>query len=167
MHRTIGGLTPTEPGYHRMDIRPRPGGGLTHAQARHITPYGVAECTWKIEEGKIDLDVVVPVNTTARVTLPGNDIAPIEVGSGKHRWSVPYQDPDARGPFTIDDLAGDIMSDTKARDAIMDVLVRTGTREHHRAMILDERNLPLRQSLSVLPNHEEATKLISDALAGM
>ncbi len=35
-------------------------------------------------------------------------------------------------PFTIDDLAGDIMSDTKTRDAIMDVLLRTGVREHHR-----------------------------------
>ena len=35
MHRTIGGLTPTEPGYRRMEIRPRPGGGITHAQARH------------------------------------------------------------------------------------------------------------------------------------
>ncbi len=59
------------------------------------------------------------------------------------------------------------MSDTKTRDTIMDVLVRTGVREHHRAMILDERNIPLRQSLSLLPNPEEATKQISDALAGI
>jgi alpha-L-rhamnosidase len=165
MHRTIGGLTPAEPGYRRIEICPRPGGRLTHARTRHITPYGLAECTWKIEGGKIDLDVVIPANTTARVTLPGSDAAAIEVGAGKHHWSVPYQDPDARGPFTVDDLAGDIMSDTKARDTILDVLVRTGVREHHRAMILDERNIPLRKSLSLLPNPEEAMKLISDALA--
>jgi len=60
MHRTIGGLTPTEPGYRRMEIRPRPGGGLTHAHARHITPYGLAESSWKIENGKFDLNVTIP-----------------------------------------------------------------------------------------------------------
>ena len=167
MHRTIGGLTPTEPGYRRMDIHPRPGGGITHARARHITPYGLAECAWKIEDGKIDLNVVIPANTSARVALPGSDAAPIEVGSGKWHWSVPYQDPDARGPFTIDDLAGDVMSDTRARDAIMDVLVRTGAREHHRAMVFGERNIPLRQSLQMLPNSDDAVKMMNDALQSM
>ena len=167
MHRTIGGLAPSEPGYRRMHIHPRPGGGLTHARARHITPYGLAECAWKIEDGKIDLDVIIPANTTAQVTLPGSDAAPIEVGSGRWHWSVPYQDPDARGPFTIDDLAGDVMSDTRARDAIMDVLLRTGAREHHRAMILGERNIPLRRSLQMLPNYDEAVKMINDALQSM
>jgi len=167
MHRTIGGLAPSEPGYRRMHIHPRPGGGLTHARARHITPYGLAECAWKIEDGKIDLDVIIPANTTAQVTLLGSDAAPIEVGSGKWHWSVPYQDPDARGPFTIDDLAGDVMSDTRARDAIMDVLLRTGAREHHRAMILGERNIPLRRSLQMLPNYDEAVKMINDALQSM
>ena len=33
MHRTIGGLTPAQPGYRRIEIRPRPGGG-THALPR-------------------------------------------------------------------------------------------------------------------------------------
>jgi alpha-L-rhamnosidase len=97
MHRTIGGLIPAEPGYHHMEIRPCPGGGLTHAQARHVTPYGMAECSWNIEGGRIDLDVIVPPNTTALVTFPGNDATPVEVGSGTWHWSVDYQDPDARG----------------------------------------------------------------------
>jgi alpha-L-rhamnosidase len=167
MHRTIGGLTPTEPGYRRMVIHPRPGGGLTHARARHVTPYGLVECAWKIEEGKIDLDVVIPANTTAQVTLPGSDAAPTEVGSGTWHWSAPYEDPDARGPFTVDDLAGDIMSDSKARDTVVDVLARTGVREHHRAMILDERNIPLRESLQILPNYDEAVKMMDEALQSM
>jgi alpha-L-rhamnosidase len=167
MHRTIGGLRPTEPGYRRMVVSPRPGGGLTHAHARHITPYGLAECTWKINEGKFDLDVVIPANTTARVILPGSESAPIEVGSGMWHWSVPYEDPDTRGPFTTDDLTGDIMSNVKARAAIMDALIRTGAREHQRDMILGERNIPLRQSLNILPNPEEATQLINAALAEM
>ena len=61
-----------------------------HARARHRTPYGLAECAWAIEERADHVEVVVPPNTTASVTLPGNDAEPIEVGSGTHRWSYPY-----------------------------------------------------------------------------
>jgi alpha-L-rhamnosidase len=162
MHRTIGGLTPTEPGYRRMDIHPRPGGGLTHAQARHVTPYGLAESKWKIESGKFDLEVIVPPNASALVFLPNGER--IEVGSGSWHWSISYQDPDARDPLTVDDLAGDIMNDKRASSAIMDVLARVGAPEFLRAAIFEERNVPLRQSLQMLPNQDEAVRLMNDAL---
>jgi alpha-L-rhamnosidase len=58
LHRTVGGLAPAAPGYRRFDIQPRPGGGLTYARARHRTPYGIAECAWAIEAGKITVKVV-------------------------------------------------------------------------------------------------------------
>ncbi len=38
IHRTVAGLAPAEPGYRRLLIRPRPGGGLTWARAEHDTP---------------------------------------------------------------------------------------------------------------------------------
>lgn len=167
MYRTIGGLAPAEPGYRHMEIRPRPGGGLTHAQVRHLTPYGMAGCSWKIEDGRLNLDVIVPPNTTARVTFPGSEAAPAEVGSGRWHWSVDYQDPDARGPYTVDDLAGDIMSEPDASNAIMEVLEQIGMPEYLRALIFDELNVPLRQSLRMFPNYEDAVKLIKDALADL
>jgi alpha-L-rhamnosidase len=167
MHRTIGGLTPTEPGYRHMEIRPRPGGGLTHAQARHITPYGMAECSWKIEDGKIHLNVIIPPNTTALVTFPGGDMAPVEVGSGIWHWSVEYQDPDARGPFSVDDLTGDIISEPAANSALTEVLAQVDMPEFLRAVIIGELNVPLRQSLRMLPNYEHAVKLMKDALADL
>jgi len=167
MHRTIGGLTPAEPGYRRMEIHPRPGGGLTHAQTRHITPYGVAECSWKIEDGKIDFDVMIPPNTTALVTLPGSDMAPVEVGSGKWHWSIDYQDPDARGPFTVDDLTGDIMSEPAAKFALTEVLAQVDMPQYLRAVIIGEVNVPLRQSLRMLPDYEDAVELMQDALADL
>jgi len=165
MHRTIGGLTPTEPGYRRMDICPRPGGGLTHAQARHVTPYGLAESSWQIENGKFDLNVTIPPNTTALVHLPNGE--QVEVGSGKWSWSVSYQDPDARGPFTVDDLAGDILSDKRASNAIMDVLTRAGVPDFLRGVIFAERNVPLRQSLRMLPNYDEVVKKVNDTVQSM
>jgi alpha-L-rhamnosidase len=90
LHRRVGGLAPAAPGYRQLDVRPRPGGGLTRARAQHITPYGLAECAWNIEGGQIEVVVVVPPNATASITLPGDDAKPIEVGSGTHRWSYPY-----------------------------------------------------------------------------
>jgi alpha-L-rhamnosidase len=165
MHRTIGGLTPTEPGYRRIEIRPRPGGGLTHAEARHVTPYGLSASSWKIENGKFELNTTIPPNTTAFVTLPNGEQH--TVGSGTWDWVVDYHDPDARGPFTIDDLAGDIMSDQRASTAIMDVLMRMGVPEFMRGMIFGERNIALRQSLRMLPKYEEAAIMMNDALAAL
>jgi alpha-L-rhamnosidase len=87
VHRTLGGLAPAEPGYRRFDVRPVPGGGLTRARARHKTPYGLAECAWRLDGQTIEVEVVIPPNTTASVTLPGTDTETIEVGSGAHHWS--------------------------------------------------------------------------------
>ena len=53
LHRTVAGLAPAAPGYRRIEIRPVPGGDLTYARARHRTPYGFAECSWKIEAGQM------------------------------------------------------------------------------------------------------------------
>jgi alpha-L-rhamnosidase len=167
MHRTIGGLTPAEPGYRRIEISPRPGGGLTHAHTRHLTPYGLLECNWKIANERFDLEVTIPPNTTARIILPVSDSQPIEIGSGVWHWSAPYQDPDARGPFTADDLVGDIMSDNAAREVIFAVLDRVGAPGFLKAILANERSIVLRQVLQMLPNYEEAVEMMNTALAGL
>jgi alpha-L-rhamnosidase len=87
LHRAVGGLAPAEPGYRRIAIAPRPGGGLSWARSRHRTPYGVAECAWRIDGAKLIVHATVPPNTTATVTLPGA-VEPFEAGSGVHEWTV-------------------------------------------------------------------------------
>jgi alpha-L-rhamnosidase len=166
MHRTIGGLAPAGPGYRRIQIRPRPGGGLTHCRVTHITPYGLAECAWRIEAGKFDLDVIVPANAAASVTLPGDGQAQ-EVGSGSWHWSAPYQDPDARGPYTVDDLVGEIMSDPAARDAMLDVLVGMEVPGFEQMVLFGERNIPLRDGLQKLVNYEEVVTQMNEKLASL
>ncbi len=101
LHRVVGGMAPAEPGYRRLKIQPVPGGDIFSAVARHRTPYGMAECSWKIEEGQIEVKVEIPPNTTALVTLPGtgsqDEDKPLEVGSGTHSWKYSYRAPKA-GP---------------------------------------------------------------------
>ncbi|MCA9964034.1 MAG: glycoside hydrolase family 78 protein [Anaerolineales bacterium] len=165
MQRTIGGLVPVEPGYRRLAIAPRPGGGITQAQVRHLTPYGLAECQWQVADGQIHLQLVVPPNTTAVVTLPNTNQPPIEVGSGSWQWSAPYNDPDAQGVFTVDDLVGDILYDKQAREVVMTVLEQVSAPPFVKRILMNERNAPLSQMLGMLPQRETAVALINEGLA--
>ncbi len=93
LHRVVAGLAPAAPGYKSFEIRPVPGGGLNSAGARHVTPYGEAACRWQIDDGAIRVDVQIPPNTTAKVTLPGHpgDAGQgLAIGAGRHHWSYPF-----------------------------------------------------------------------------
>lgn len=82
MHRVIAGLAPAEPGYRRMRVAPRPGGGLTSAAARHLTPYGHAAVEWERSADELQVRFTVPSGTVAEVDLPG--LAPFTAGPGQH-----------------------------------------------------------------------------------
>ncbi len=86
LHRVVAGMAPAEPGYRRLLVRPRPGGGLTHASAAKETPYGRAEVGWLREADTFSVHLTVPVGVTAIVDLPGR--SPETVGSGRHRWHI-------------------------------------------------------------------------------
>jgi alpha-L-rhamnosidase len=88
LHRTVAGLAPAEPAYRTIDIRPRPGGGLTSASARHRTPYGIAESSWLLDGDRFQLDVIVPHGTTARIVLPFGETSHT-AGPGHVRLSCP------------------------------------------------------------------------------
>ncbi|MER7795511.1 glycoside hydrolase family 78 protein [Streptomyces sp. NPDC097640] len=83
LHRTVAGLAPAAPGYRRILVRPRPGGGLSQASAAHDTPYGRAAVSWTSTGGELRVTVTVPPGTTALIDLP-DATQPVEVGSGTH-----------------------------------------------------------------------------------
>ena len=87
LHRYVAGLRPVSPGYRTFDVRPRPGGGITSATARHISPFGPIEVSWWLAGGSMELDVLIPPGTTATVTLPGEP--PRHAAPGRHRWTGP------------------------------------------------------------------------------
>ena len=115
MYQNIGGidLDPAAPGYRRSRIAPRPGAGLTSASASLETVYGTLQSAWRLEGQRFVLDVTVPANTSAEVTLwdarldqvreggvplnsrdgvhaarqRGPDVV-VEVGSGRYSFAV-------------------------------------------------------------------------------
>lgn len=84
LHGTVAGLRPDpdDPGYHHVLVEPRPGGGLTHASASLRTRYGDTSVSWRLVGTDLRVEVLLPPNTSATVTLPGRD--PFPLGSGSH-----------------------------------------------------------------------------------
>ncbi|KAK7428206.1 hypothetical protein QQZ08_005272 [Neonectria magnoliae] len=89
MHKTIGGLSPTSPGWKTALVRPQPGGTIRFAKTAFDSPYGLYKVDWKIEKGKMTTKVQVPPNTEARVVLCGIDET---VGSGEYLYVTDWEE---------------------------------------------------------------------------
>lgn len=82
LHRVVAGIAPASPGYRDIAFHPRPGAGLTWAQAEHITPYGRARLRWELDGADLRIDVRVPEGCRAVIHLPDGRSVP--VGPGEH-----------------------------------------------------------------------------------
>jgi len=87
LHRVVAGIAPATPGYRTIQFAPQPGGGFTRASAEHETPYGRASIEWRVTDGTLNVDVVVPTGADAIVQLPGAE--PFSIESGSHSFSQP------------------------------------------------------------------------------
>ncbi|MFI8191789.1 family 78 glycoside hydrolase catalytic domain [Streptomyces sp. NPDC085946] len=82
LHRVVGGIDATAPGYREIAFRPRPGGGITWARTRHETPYGTASLSWELTATGLTARVTVPEGCRATAELPG--CAPVALAPGEH-----------------------------------------------------------------------------------
>jgi alpha-L-rhamnosidase len=115
MYRVMTGIDtdPEAPGYKRIVIKPHLTDKLTFANAELQTYYGKVASQWQREGGRLQLNVVIPANTTAIVYIPAQSIEAVreggrplaalkeirlkgtqvnymavEVGSGQYRFTV-------------------------------------------------------------------------------
>jgi alpha-L-rhamnosidase len=86
LHRVVAGIESIEPGWRAIRFAPRPGGTLTHASARHLTPYGEASISWRLADGRLSAAITVPAGSRGVVELPGAE--PVDVGQGTHEFEV-------------------------------------------------------------------------------
>jgi alpha-L-rhamnosidase len=90
MYQVVAGLDTAVPGYRKLRLAPRPGGGLTHARATLRTPYGHAESSWRIDGNTLHCRFVVPPNSTAEIHSPV-DASSETVAAGTHSRSYPWK----------------------------------------------------------------------------
>jgi alpha-L-rhamnosidase len=175
LHRVVGGLAPdregTSPGYRLLDVRPTPGDGLTHARARHITPYGLAECAWEIVGEEITVRVAIPPNTEANVLLPGPEGEHIKIGAGTHVWKRPYPKPASRRALSLDNTLDEIIGDPKGwmtvRTIIKQRMPELGIQIDSGGGMSGTGSLSLRQVLAMRPNVGELQAELEEAFAAL
>jgi alpha-L-rhamnosidase len=71
-----------QPGYRQIAIRPRVVGDLTNASASIKTVRGVVSSSWSKDGNSIKLDVTIPVNSNAQVSVPKLGLQDVIVKEG-------------------------------------------------------------------------------------
>ena len=103
-------LDENNPGYKHFFLVPHPGNRMNNVKASFNSMYGEIVSNWNIEEGKMVYTVEIPANTRATVKLPKakledvsmdedqvptstqlDDELVIELGSGKYKFSYPFE----------------------------------------------------------------------------
>jgi alpha-L-rhamnosidase len=77
LHEYLGGIRPGVPGFKKIIIKPEPVGDLTWVKDSYDSIHGRIRSEWHKADGKFDLRVAIPANTTATVYLPAKDIQSI------------------------------------------------------------------------------------------
>jgi len=82
LYRIVAGIDAGQPGYRHILLRPRPGGGLTHASASYRAITGTIRSSWRYDNGATHFEVTVPANTTATLELPTENPYTVREGDG-------------------------------------------------------------------------------------
>ena len=69
-YKYLAGISPTKPGYREISIKPHIVGDLTHVAASVETVNGLVSSSWRRNEDSVSLDVNIPANCRANVSVP-------------------------------------------------------------------------------------------------
>lgn len=101
LYTRLCGLRLLEPGYKKFAVAPQFIQGITYAELRYESVYGTIECAWRCEQGKITVDLTVPANTTALLSLPEKDEI-LTLGSGSYHYGYATETRLEQGLYTLE-----------------------------------------------------------------
>ena len=97
-YRTLAGISPTSPGYRTIAISPSVVGGLTGVEAEVKTQSGTVAVAWQRDAGTFAMQVTIPVNTRAQVSVPKLGLGAVSVSEGGETiWEAGAFRPGAAG----------------------------------------------------------------------
>lgn len=100
LYTRLCGLRPIEPGYKHFAVSPQFIKGIPWAELSYESIYGAIKVGYRCEKGQITVDIEVPCNTTALLTLP-EQAGEQELGSGKYRFTYPTDTDLTQGRYTL------------------------------------------------------------------
>jgi len=71
-YKSLAGIQSAAPGFKKIVIKPQPA-TLAWADASYQSMYGTIKSKWKKMDSSFELEVSIPVNTTAEVWLPAKE----------------------------------------------------------------------------------------------
>jgi alpha-L-rhamnosidase len=79
MYQVVAGidLMEADPGYRKVKIQPHIGGSLTEVAAALQTYYGLVSSHWTVKNKTLTLQIEVPGNTTAMVSIPAKSVSAV------------------------------------------------------------------------------------------
>ena len=80
MFNTMAGIDTDGPGYGRISVHPRPGGGIDHVKASYDSIRGRIAVEWRQQPDRFELDVTIPANVIATVYVPAKDASNVTEG---------------------------------------------------------------------------------------
>jgi alpha-L-rhamnosidase len=78
----VGGIGQQGTGFKNSVIKPYIGAGLTWAQAAYDSIHGTIAVRWEKSGGALVVNVTIPANTSATVSLPGSGTGPFTIQEG-------------------------------------------------------------------------------------
>ena len=79
-YRSVLGIDMLAPGFSRIQISPTPGPNLTYASGHYDSPVGRISSDWTLIGDVFDLNVTIPPNATAEVSVPAWSSATVTEG---------------------------------------------------------------------------------------
>jgi len=70
LYGMIGGIQAESPGFKKIQIAPVVAHGITWAKVSYDSIYGKITSDWKLDQGKLSMNVIIPPNTTATIRVP-------------------------------------------------------------------------------------------------
>jgi len=88
--KALGGIQvdPDRPGFQHIILRPNFVKGLSYANASIETVHGKVSSAWKRSKDMVTLDLVIPPNATATLSMPGASSRTYELKAGKYHFSA-------------------------------------------------------------------------------
>jgi alpha-L-rhamnosidase len=80
LYEDLAGIQSDTPGYRHILIHPHLVDGLEFVRASHLSPYGRIATDWRREGEVFTLRVSIPLNTTATVYVPSDEVASVKEG---------------------------------------------------------------------------------------
>ena len=121
LYEKVAGIRCMEPGYKKIRIQPTLTKGMTEVSAAYESIYGTIVSAWSCREGKICVDVQIPVNTTAVIQLPEKE-AEFTVGSGRYHYEYKTDTNLKFEKYSLESTLGELVAEELGRSMFEEMM---------------------------------------------